>query len=175
MAEKAPDVAFSVTPSLIHTMGFDETLVQRALEQADGNEELAIDFIVSGEVHDNAAAPTCAATLADNFGPSAIVFSLSSSESSIYTMGFDQRMVQRALEQADGNEELALDFILNGEIPRLLIDHFIGRPASFSFDADGERPLPFNQRAQIKLPLLLVKAAAFFFCTAIAMPQAPLA
>ena len=52
MAEKAPDVAFSVVPSLIHTMGFDETLVQRALEQADGNEELAIDFIVSGEVHD---------------------------------------------------------------------------------------------------------------------------
>jgi hypothetical protein len=38
----------------IHTMGFDQDMVQQALVQAGGNEELAINLILNEEVHDAA-------------------------------------------------------------------------------------------------------------------------
>lgn len=42
-------------------------------------------------------------------------------------------------------------------------DHFIGKPASLSLGADGNPLSPVQQRAQIMRPLLLVKAALWFF------------
>ena len=41
-------------PPTIHTMGFDQDMVQQALVQAGGNEELAINLILNEEVHDAA-------------------------------------------------------------------------------------------------------------------------
>jgi hypothetical protein len=41
-------------PPTIHTMGFDQDMVQQALVQAGGNEELAINLILNEDVHDAA-------------------------------------------------------------------------------------------------------------------------
>ncbi len=102
-------------------------------------------------------------------------------------MDFDLDMVHHALAQAGGNEQLAINLILNGEVHDAAIgstsaavtspdaalfkssiavsytDHFMRKRVPFSFDADGNPFTPSEQRAQIKRPLEMIKAAAWFF------------
>ena len=122
-------------PTTIYTLGFDEETVQQALAKTDGNEELAIDLILSGEARGAVAASTFQAAAADDFGhtahaanssapevglgSAATASNLARSKSSVYlhfTMGLKENIVQQALTIADGNEDLALDFILDGDI-----------------------------------------------------------
>ena len=70
MAELASAAEAPARP-LIHTMGFDQDTVQRALAQAGGNEQLAINLILNGEVRDAATASSSAAS----FAASAVSFS----------------------------------------------------------------------------------------------------
>ena len=187
-------------PTTIYTLGFDEETVQQALAKTDGNEELAIDLILSGEARGAVAASTFQATVADDFGHAAhaanfsapafglgsakAASNLSFSNSFVYlhfTMGFDEKIVRQALSIADGNEELALDLILNGDIhapeaqpeaqqstqilPALsCADHLTGRPdALLPLYADGRWFSPAELLAKIKCPLPLLQAASWFF------------
>jgi hypothetical protein len=49
MAEFASAAEAPAARAVIHAMGFDHDMVQHALAQAGGNEQLAIDLILSGE------------------------------------------------------------------------------------------------------------------------------
>jgi hypothetical protein len=53
--------------AVIDSMGFDHDMVQHALAQAGGNEQLAINLILNGEVY-AATASTSAASIADGSG-----------------------------------------------------------------------------------------------------------
>ena len=57
-------------------MGFDHDMVQRALAQAGGNQQLAINLILNGEVHD-ATASTSAGSVFGGSGAAAPPVSLS--------------------------------------------------------------------------------------------------
>ncbi len=100
----ADDSAVSEARHEIFSMGFDEALVQRALARSGGNEQSAIDMIISGsgQLH-----------LDD-------VPTLSSSPDScvpvLFSMGFDDALVRRALSSAGGDEEIAVDLLLSGRV-----------------------------------------------------------
>ncbi len=83
-------------------MGFDEALVQRALAQAGGDEQGAIEILISGQLHSEESS------------------SLSSSRDAplpvIFSMGFDDAMVRRALATTGGDEERAVHLILSGRL-----------------------------------------------------------
>ncbi len=84
-------------------MGFEETMVQLALAQADGNEELAINLLLNGEVRPTAPVPaSSAAATAD--------------VRAIFSMGFDAALVRRALRQANDREEVAVEILLTGRV-----------------------------------------------------------
>ncbi len=52
-------------PAVIHCMGFDHDMVQHALAQAGGNQQLAINLILNGEMkHDVATSSFFAASVA---------------------------------------------------------------------------------------------------------------
>jgi len=101
----AADVsAVSDARRVIFSMGFDEALVQRALAWSGGNEQSAIDMIISGSGQPH---------LDD-------VPTLSSSRDAcvpvIFSMGFDDALVRRALASAGGDEEIAVDLLLSGRV-----------------------------------------------------------
>ncbi len=48
--------------AVIYTMGFDHDMVQHALAQAGGNEQLAINLILDGEVHGAVTTSSAAST-----------------------------------------------------------------------------------------------------------------
>jgi hypothetical protein len=104
----------------------------------------------------------------------------------IFTMGFDDETVQKALVLAGGNEGFAIDAILNCELhntatasaaaiahsfgavaPSLssfrFTDNFIGKSVSVGLGADGHPLSPAGQLVQIKRPLELIKTARWFF------------
>jgi hypothetical protein len=85
------------------SMGFDGALMQRALAQAGGSEQGAIDILVSGHL------------------PPDETPSLSSSRDAplpvIFSMGFDDAMVRRALASAGGDEERAVHLLLSEDQP----------------------------------------------------------
>ncbi len=87
---------------MIISMGFDEALVQRALAQAGGDEKGAIDILMSGQLHPEETT------------------SLSSSRNApvpvIFSMGFDDAMVRRALASTGGDVEMAVDLLLSGRL-----------------------------------------------------------
>ena len=87
---------------VIHSMGFEETMVQLALAQADGNEELAINLLLNGEVRPTAPAPASSAAASDG--------------RAIFSMGFDAALVRRALRQANDREEVAVEILLTGSV-----------------------------------------------------------
>ena len=88
---------------VIFTLGFDEALVQRALMQAGGNEERAVNLLLNDEVHD------------DVEGGSDAAFDLST-RPLIYSLGFEEAVVERALRQVGGDAERAANLLLNGEV-----------------------------------------------------------
>jgi hypothetical protein len=87
---------------MIFSMGFDEALVQRALAQAGGNEQGAIEILISGQL-DPEESPSFSS-------------SRDASLSVVFSMGFDDAMVRRALASAGGDEERAVDLLLSGRL-----------------------------------------------------------
>ena len=73
-------------------MGFEEALVRRALSQANGNEQEALEILINGTLEEERP------------------------QEPIYSMGFDPALVRRALSQANGNEQEALEILLNGNL-----------------------------------------------------------
>ena len=63
MAEFASAAESSDARAVIYATGFDHDMVQHALVQAGGNEQLAIDLILNGEVHDVATASSSVASI----------------------------------------------------------------------------------------------------------------
>jgi hypothetical protein len=90
---------------VIFCMGFDEALVQRALDRTGGNEQDAIEILISG-----------AGQLHSDESPSS-----SSSRDAvlpvIFSMGFDDALVRRALASAGGDEQRAVELLLSGGVP----------------------------------------------------------
>ncbi len=92
---------------VIFSMGFDEALVQRALSRTGGNEQDAIEILISstGQLHLDESS------------------NLSSSRDTvlpvIFSMGFDDALVRRALASAGGDEQRAVELLLSGSVPSL--------------------------------------------------------
>ena len=88
---------------MIYSMGFDEALVQRALARTGGNEQDAIEILIGGT------------------GQLDLSPSLSSSRDAsppvIFSMGFDDALVRRALASAGGDEQRAVELLLSGRVP----------------------------------------------------------
>jgi hypothetical protein len=105
----------------------------------------------------------------------------------IYSMGFDHDMAQHALAQAGGNEQLAINLILNSEVyaatastaaasvaagsgAAVSTASFSSRARTVSAASAALTPSssmfplpPQQQRLQIKRPLELMQVAAWFF------------
>ena len=81
-------------------MGFEEAMVQHALVQAEGNEELAINLLLNDQVH-----------------PPPV-----SDPRAIFAMGFDPELVQRALRQARNREDVAVELLLTGNVNEGAVD-----------------------------------------------------
>ena len=88
---------------VIFSLGFDEALVQRALIQAGDNEERAVNLLLNGEVHDGVEVGSDAAVG-------------SSERPLIYSLGFDEVLVERALRQAGGDADRAAELLFTGEV-----------------------------------------------------------
>ena len=127
---------------LIHTMGFDQDTVHRALAQAGGNEQLAINLILNGEVRDAATASSSAAS----FAASAVSFSGPS-------FGFGTAFAPAEGPSFSSMSSKVLSFP----------DHLTGRRVLLALVADGKLESPAQLRAQIMRPLELMKAAEWFF------------
>ncbi len=100
------EVAASGQPirPVIYTMGFDEALVAQALRQAGGNEQLAINLLLNGEVENTASAAPGAAPVAPG------------DDRMIFSMGFEPELVRRALVRARNAEDAALELLLSGAL-----------------------------------------------------------
>ena len=64
MAEFASAAEAPAARAVIYTMGFEHDMVQHALAQAGGNEQLAIDLNLNGDVRDATAGSPSAASIA---------------------------------------------------------------------------------------------------------------
>ena len=84
---------------MIFSMGFDDALVQRALVEAGGNEQAAIEMLIGG-LHPDATAPP------KKFN------SRKTPNTGIFSMGFDERLVRDALVSVGGDEQQALEMLL---------------------------------------------------------------
>ena len=78
-------------------MGFYDALVQRALVEAGGNEQAAIEMLIDGLYPDATAPPK-------KFN--------SRKTPEIFSMGFDERLVRDALVSVGGDEQQALEMLL---------------------------------------------------------------
>ena len=64
MADFPSAAGAPAAPAMIYCMGFDHDMVQHALAQAGGNQQLAINLILNGEVHEVATSSFFAASVA---------------------------------------------------------------------------------------------------------------
>jgi hypothetical protein len=76
-------------------MGFERALVRRALSQANGDEQVALDILLNGNLQEERP------------------------EEPIYNMGFDPALVRQALSQAKGNHEQAILDLVEGRVELL--------------------------------------------------------
>jgi uncharacterized UBP type Zn finger protein len=79
-------------------MGFHAAACERALQVTNNSLHRAIDWLLSNPDEVAAAASGSPSPLA------------------IFSMGFDESIVRRALQQAVGDEQRAVALILNGEV-----------------------------------------------------------
>ena len=125
--------------SVIFSMGFDELLVQRALARTGGNEQDAIEILIGGSEQLNPDDPN-----------------LSSSRDAalpvIFSMGFDDALVRRALDSAGGDEEQALELLLSGRVPSL--EQYCSAPANV------RKPVPAGTFIPLATPVLGSSASA---------------
>jgi hypothetical protein len=87
---------------MIFSLGFDEALVRRALAQAGGDEQGAIEILISGQLHPEESSSLTSPCVA----PLPVIFS----------MGFGDAMVRRALASTGGDEERAVHLLLSGRL-----------------------------------------------------------
>jgi hypothetical protein len=125
---------------LIFCMGFDEALVRRALDRTGGNEQDAIEILISGtgQLHPDESP------------------SLSSSRDAalpvIFSMGFDDALVRRALASAGGDEQRAVELLLSGGVP--------SSEKSSSMSANVRKAVPVGASAPVPAPALGSSASA---------------
>jgi hypothetical protein len=139
MAEFASSAGAPAARAVIYSMGFDHDMVQHALAQAGGNEQLAINLILNGEVHGAVMSSTSATSIA----ATAVSF-----RGSAFGFGIAFAPSVSSLSSMSSN---ALKFP----------DCLTGRLVIVA--PGGTLPLPKQLRAQIKRPLQLIQAAAWFF------------
>jgi hypothetical protein len=123
-------------------MGFDHVMVQHALARAGGNEQLAINLILNGEVHGAATASSSAAY----FTAPDVSFSGPS-------FGFGTAFAPAEGPSSSSMSSKVLSFP----------DQLTGRRVLLALVADGKLESPAQLRAQIMRPLELMKAAEWFF------------
>jgi hypothetical protein len=125
---------------VIFCMGFDEALVRRALDRTGGNEQDAIEILISGtgQLHPDESP------------------SLSSSRDAalpvIFSMGFDDALVRRALASAGGDEQRAVELLLSGGVP--------SSEKSSSMSANVRKAVPVGASAPVPAPALGSSASA---------------
>jgi hypothetical protein len=148
-------------------MGFDHDMVQHALAQAGGNEQLAINLILNGEVHDSATASSSTASIAapaasfsgpaSGLGATAQPPAAESCKSIWHTITstLSEKYLSVISSSSKSNTiDISLFFFF---------DHFLGKRVSLRLDASGIPLPPPGQRAHIMRPLELMQAAAWFF------------
>jgi hypothetical protein len=142
--------------AVIYTMGFEHGMVQNALAQAVGNEQLAIDLILNGEVHEALTASTFEVSVT-----SPVVSAISP------TFGFESAFAPDEVDSYSDSMTWFQPDLRDAywRAPNFLSfpDHLIGRRLTFNFFADGELQSPKELYAHIKSPLELMQAAAWFF------------
>jgi hypothetical protein len=146
MSELASAADAPAARAVIYTMGFDQDTVQHALEQAGGNEQLAINLILNGAYEASIAAP------AVSFSGPSFGFGTAFAPAEVASSS--------AASSASSSDESS-SFLMS---PNILAfpDHLIGRTVSLALFAHDKLKLPSQLRAQIMRPLELVKAAAWF-------------
>jgi hypothetical protein len=103
VASENSTIGLSQPHPVIFSMGFDETLVHRALAQTGGDEQGAVDLLISGRLHVEE--------------PSALSSQRDACMPTIFSMGFDDALVRRALASAGGDEQQAVELLLSGSVP----------------------------------------------------------
>jgi hypothetical protein len=154
--------------AVIYTMGFEHDMVQNALAQAGGNEQLAIDLILNGEVHEAVTASTfvdsvpspAVSVIGPTFGfetafaPAEVAFY----SDSMTWLGPDGPLFVPGLyDLPDCDWSRRFANVLS------FPDHLIDRRLSFNCTANGKLQSPKELYAHIKRPLELMQAAAWFF------------
>ena len=104
----ATSAVHAQAPIGIHGMDFDPYLVQRALGMHNGDEERAIDALLSGRVPDDRKLGAQGQHQQQNHNQH--------QPATIHSMGFDPRLVARALQQFRGDEQQAIDAIVTDRI-----------------------------------------------------------
>jgi hypothetical protein len=161
MAEFASAADAPAARVVIHTMGFDHDMVQHAMAQAGGNEQLAINLILNGEVHGAATASSSAAFFAASaagFSGPASGFGSAFAPSvhgavTASTSAFS--IVAPALSSSSSSKSTTIHLSFS--------DQFIRKRVPLWLDADGIPLPPTGQRAQIMCAIELMQAAAWFF------------
>jgi hypothetical protein len=128
MAEFATAAGAPAASAVIYSMGFDHDMVQPALAQAGGNQQLAINLILNGEVHDVATASS-----------SALSFAPAEADSCSSPNGGDDDD-----DDVDGSSSSSM-------LPNLLSfpDRLTGRRESLALVADGKLQTPAHLYAHI--------------------------
>ncbi len=103
---------------VIFSMGFDEALVQRALAQAGGDHQGAIDILIDGQLHPEESPYLNSSRDAPEPLPG------------IFSMGFDHAKVRGFLASTGGDEERAADLLL-------LCENFSSSENTFVSPNDG--------------------------------------
>jgi hypothetical protein len=145
-ASPAADAATAVAhiPALVEarpvifSMGFDEALVQSALTRTVGNDQDAIEILISGQLH-----------------PNEVPSSTSSSDAVlpvIFSMGFDDALVRRALASAGGDEQQAVELLLSGRVP--------SSETSSSAPTNVRKPVPVSAFFPVPAPVIGYSASA---------------
>jgi hypothetical protein len=145
MSELEPAVEAPASGTVIYTMGFDRDMVQEAMAQAGGNEQLAMNLVLNGEVH---VALTVSSSTASISAPSLCI---GGPTSSALTTGFGTDFAPSA-----GSSSSVSSIVLS------FIDRLTGRHMSLALVADGKLQSRDQLYADIMHPLELMQAAAWF-------------
>jgi hypothetical protein len=152
--------------AVIHSMGFDHDMVQHALAQAGGNEQLAIDLNLNGDVRDATAGSPSAASIAVpvlSFRDSAFSFGAAAPALSFTDSSFGFDAAAPALSFTDSAFSFSAAPQPISSTSLSCTDHFIAKRVSLALFTDGKLQSPAQLRAHIMRPLELMQAAAWFF------------
>jgi hypothetical protein len=155
MAEFTSAAEAPAARAVIYMMGFDHDMVQHALAQAGGNEQLAINLILNGEVHDVATASSSVASIASR----AVSFS---GPPFGFGTAFAPAKVASCSSSSSSSSDDELSSSMSGNV-LAISDRLTGRRVFLALVADGKLQLPAQLRVQLMRPLELIKAAAWFF------------